>query len=314
MWLPTGLLVFFPNEKRVAFASFIAFFFLLMQYIFRPYATKDNNTLAEVANFSLLSILLLVERLGLFPSSRVAAWGCIALSLLVLPTAFVFQYRNVRRRHALLSSLDDHNTTSLQTSSNPMHETIDEEVHEAFLDSGKFVDIWDSGEHSRRMLLEKLFHWKSGWALQSPVVEEKRRRFLEALDLPPVARDEEGGVELGIKFSMDNQVFYGKLFEPTPGELSAHNEKISDRDNIESSVQHAEVGHGSSTTPAATRRRSSFGLIPSIARHLHLTVLKRLVFKNTDRPDEFVWLNERSKTIAFEHHSNSRSLPYSVGS
>jgi len=295
----------------VAFASFIAFFFLLMQYIFRPYATKDNNTLAEVANFSLLSILLLVERLGLFPSSRVAAWGCIALSLLVLPTAFVFQYRNVRRRHALLSSLDDHNTTSLQTSSNPMHETIDEEVHEAFLDSGKFVDIWDSGEHSRRMLLEKLFHWKSGWALQSPIVEEKRRRLLEALDLPPVARDEEGGVELGIKFSMDNQVFYGKLLEPTPEELSAHNDKISDRqDNIE-------VGHGSSTTRcrslAATRRRSSFRLIPSTARHLHLTVLKRLVFKNTDRPNEFVWLNERSKTIAFEHHSNSRPLPYSVG-
>lgn len=311
--------MFFPNEKRVAFASFIAFFFLLMQYIFRPYATKDNNTLAEVANFSLLSILLLVERLGLFPSSHVVAWGCILLSLLVLLTVFVFQYRNVRRRHSLLSSLDDHNTTSLQTSSNPMHETIDEEVHEAFLDSDKFVDIWDSGEHSRRMLLEKLFHWKSGWALQSPIVAEKRRRLLEALDLPPVARDEEGGVELGIKFSMDNQVFYGKLLEPTPEELSAHNDSFdrSSFDNIETSVQSAEVGHGSSTTrcrsSAATRRRSSFRLIPSTARHLHLTVLKRLVFKNTDRPNEFVWLNERSKTIAFEHHSNSRPLPYSVG-
>ena len=310
----TGLLVFFPVQSRVVFAAVMAIFFHALQRVFQPYAVSSNNVLAELANFSIAMILLvlIVASSGILHDAVVSAL-CIVLTMVVIPTVLFYQIANARYRKNVLrrfvvTKLQDGPKMQAppdddQIVHSPMHDAERSTTTQPIVNVEHFMQVFDCGEHSKRLLLIQLFEWVSEYTLTQPITFAKRRQLLDVMQLPPMLDAENGCVDIGLRFAYDGVrggFIYGRAIDFTDG-------VESEEEDFDSEEEPAKE-----LTRSETRKRLSL-ITPQFIKDTRELSRRRFYFDNIARRSEIVYINERDKTILFVQQDQRQGpIPYEV--
>ena len=216
----SGFLVFFGERARVGVAFCIALGFQLLYLETKPFARRESNLLASLANFEISAVVLLLlnTQARSVKGGDVAGSFCIFVNLLLVPPLLVIQVYRTYQRQSVMRTLSSFPLLGAK-------EQEERHLPSPFLFSQRdaIVEILATGQKNRMLLLHKIFDWLSQWTLEFPITDQKWQQLLFVLDL---LSEEDSDITLGICFVIDNQEVYASATPAAVGKLSEPNVHI----------------------------------------------------------------------------------------
>ena len=210
----SGFLVFFGERTRVGVAFCIALGFQLLYLETKPFARRESNLLASLANFEISAVVLLLlnTQARSVKGGDVAGSFCIFVNVLLVPPLLVIQVYRTYKRQKVIKAL------SFPLPGAKEQEGQDDDVF--FSQSDAIVEILAAGQKNRMLLLHKIFDWLSKWTLEFPITDQKWHQLQLVLGM---LSEEDSDIALGICVVVDKEKVYANATPAADGKLSESN-------------------------------------------------------------------------------------------